>query len=88
MSNSTVGAFIWAVALGIVIFMIVKSANPPNRLCPKCGYQSSYAQYCYKDGTRMVPHPKIRRLCPKCHQEVSKLDAYCDRCGAELKQTK
>ena len=59
----------------------LKYLIPINKTCPKCGYQSAYNDYCYKDGTRLVRHKRVFPVCPNCKKEVYRTDKYCGECG-------
>ena len=54
---------------------------PINKICPICGFQTAYSNYCYRDGTKMIKHKKTKNICQKCKEILSPLDKFCGNCG-------
>jgi hypothetical protein len=55
-----------------------------NKICPSCGYQSAYANFCHKDGKKMLREKRKFPICDYCKKEISTLDYYCRNCGKKL----
>ena len=69
--------FIWVLFVSILF----KVLHPPNRRCPKCGYQSTYNSYCAYDGSKMIKAKRIVLRCKQCNKEIWRSDTYCGNCG-------